>query len=180
MIKIIDLILKKSILKSNKNSDKPFLSEYYYLTQYYSQLIEVNGKNLIRFKDSKDEQNKVLIIADKICNIEIYPFPSSEPQLGKKQIGSMFVFQSDLSRLSAYIILRRIYRYLLMMKKEEAIARPVFVFRKYNRAWQKLFEEIFKEVEQDNRYFAHEALNILEKYLFLLSACDCRWWHNTK
>ncbi|MFQ7323465.1 MAG: hypothetical protein ACLRPC_02910 [Streptococcus sp.] len=59
--------------------------------------------------------------------------------------------------------MRRIYRYL----NNEA-EKPVFLFRKYDRAWKNLFNEIFKEVKKKNpREFDNElVLSLLEKGFF--------------
>lgn len=158
---------KTYILMKNKKSKKPVLSDkYYYISRFYAQLLEINGKNLSKYNESeykeeaKAEQTKAFKISEKICNVEIYPFSSSEPKL--KGIGSTIILNSDLSRLGAYIILRRIYRYL----KDKA-EKSVIIFRKYDSAWEKLFNEIFDEVKQKDQNFDKEiVLSLLEKGFF--------------
>ena len=60
--------------------------------------------------------------------------------------------------MGAYIVLRRIYRYL-----DDNKEKPVIVFRKYDRAWEKLFNEIFKEA----KIFEYKkVLELLEKVFF--------------
>ena len=86
----------------------PDLKDFYYFKNYYKQLL-LKDSNLKPFQQ-EENQNKAIEIANKICNVEIYPFSSSDPKL--KGIGKTILLNSDLSRLSAYIILRRIYRYL--------------------------------------------------------------------
>lgn len=137
------------ILNKNSKSNKPVLSEkYYYVAQYYAQLLGIDGKDLSKFKgesrvENNEECKKAREIAQKICNLEIYPFSCAEPDLGKNGIGETILLNSDLSRLGAYIVLRRIYRYLNKPNKSN---KPVFVFRKYDGAWKKLFKELFEEV----------------------------------
>ena len=132
------------------------LKDYYYLKEYYSQLIQTNQK--LNFKKLKNVKSKVTNIANKICNVEIYPFSCAQPNLGEKGIGGKILLKSDLSRLGAYIVLRSIYRYL-----DDKKEKPVIVFRKYDRAWKKLFNEIFKEA----KIFEYKkVLELLEKVFF--------------
>lgn len=139
------------------------LKDYYYLKEYYSQLIQTNQK--LNFKKLKNVKNKVTNIANKICNVEIYPFSCAQPNLGKDGIGREILLKSDLSRLGAYIVLRRIYSYL-----NDKTDKPVIVLRKYS-AWEELFIEILKEVEkeekQKDKIFEHKkVLKLLEKDFF--------------
>ena len=158
-------------LKKNKNSNNSVLSEeYYYMAQYYAQLLEIDGKNLRKLKDKPGYENtesrkKTRKIAKKICNLEIYPFSCKNPKLGDDGIGKKILLNSDLSRLGAYIVLRRIYKYL--EEKNDKSQKPVFIFRKYDRAWKNLFEKIFKEVKGKNQSFDNElVLSLLEKGFF--------------
>ena len=168
---------KTYILKKDKRSKKPVLSDkYYYISRYYAQLLEINGENLKKYniesEDKKEaqeaqvEQDKAIKISEKICNVEIYPFSSSEPKLEGKGIGNTILLNSDLSRLGVYIVLRRIYRYL-----DNKVEKPVIIFRKYDRAWKELFDKILQEVEEEekqkDRTFEHEkVLNLLEEGFF--------------
>lgn len=168
---------KTYILKKDKRSKKPVLSDkYYYISRYYAQLLEINGENLKKYniesEDKKEaqeaqvEQDKAIKISEKICNVEIYPFSSSEPKLEGKGIGNTILLNSDLSRLGVYIVLRRIYRYL-----DNEAEKPVIIFRKYDRAWKELFDKILQEVEEEekqkDRTFEHEkVLNLLEEGFF--------------
>ena len=165
---------EKYILKPNSNSKKPVLSEkYYYIAQYYAQLLDINGENLSKYNIESDykeeaqaERDKANEISEKICNVEIYPFSSSEPKLDGKGIGNTLLLNSDLSRLGVYIVLRRIYRYL-----DNKAEKPVIIFRKYGSAWEKLFIEIFKktfsEVESSNSEFnTYDLLEKLEENFF--------------
>lgn len=160
-------------LKKNKNSNNSVLSEeYYYIAQYYAQLLEIDGKNLRKLKDKPGYENtesrkKTRKIAKKICNLEIYPFSCKNPKLGDDGIGKKILLNSDLSRLGAYIVLRRIYKYL--EKKNDKSQKPVFIFRKYDRAWKELFKSIFKEAKKEKNNYGFQnqkTLKNLEKLFF--------------
>lgn len=160
-------------LKKNKNSNNSVLSEeYYYMAQYYAQLLEIDGKNLRKLKDKPGYENtesrkKTRKIAKKICNLEIYPFSCKNPKLGDDGIGKKILLNSDLSRLGAYIVLRRIYKYL--EEKNDKSQKPVFIFRKYDRAWKELFKSIFKEAKKEKNNYGFQnqkTLKNLEKLFF--------------
>ena len=140
----------------SKESKTKLLKDYYYFKEYYSQLIQTDQN--LDFKKLKNEKEAVKEIADKICNVEIYPFSCAQPNLGGNGIGGKILEKSDLSRLGAYIVLRRIYRYL-----NDKPEKPVIVFRKYDRGWEKLFKEIFKEAKI-SEYI--KVLELLEKSFF--------------
>ena len=162
------------ILQKNKRSNKPVLSKkYYYIAQFYAQLLGINSGNLSKYNIESDykeeaeaEREKAIKISEKICNVEIYPFSSSEPKLDGKGIGNTLLLNTDLSRLGVYIVLRRIYRYL-----DNKAEKPVIIFRKYDSAWEKLFKEIFKktfsEVESSTSEFnTYDLLEKLEENFF--------------
>lgn len=161
-----DFFEKEYNLKKHKKNKKPVLSEkYYYLAQYYAQLLKIDGKNMRNLKDKRGDENteerkKVRKIANKICNLEIYPFSCKDPKLGDEGIGEKILLNSDLSRLGAYIVLRRIYKYLINENPQNP-QKPLFVFRKYDRAWEKLFNRIFKEVGVEDKF-----LQYLESHFF--------------
>lgn len=139
---------------------------YYYLKKYYSQLIQTNQE--LDFQKLKYKKKEVEEIAKKNCNLEIYPFACKSPNLGKGRTGNKILLNSDLSRLGAYIVLRRIYRYLNGLNDN---TKPIIIFRKYDMAWEKLFINIFDEVkrelERKNQSFENEiVLNLLEKGFF--------------
>lgn len=143
-----------------QKSKKMLLKDYYYLKEYYSHLIQTNQE--LDFKKLKDMKGKVTAIANRICNLEIYPFSCAQPELGEEGVGEKILLHSDLSRLGAYIVLRRIYMYLSI---EEHNEKPIFVFRKYNMAWEKLFKSIFSEITADD-YKTEKVLKILEEIFF--------------
>ena len=141
--------------KENKKK-KELLKDYYYLKEYYSQLIQTNKK--LDFKKLQNKKNEIKDIADKICNLEIYPFSCAQPALGIDGIGKNILLHSDLSRLGVYIILRRIYIYLNSKSEKE---KPAFVFRKYIGAWEELIKTIFDEIgcEDFNKNIIKELEN---------------------
>lgn len=159
----------KTMFKKFKTSDykiynfrkgSPDLKDFYYFKNYFKQLL-LKDSNLKPF-EQEENKNKAIEIANKICNVEIYPFSSSEPKL--QGIGETIILNSDLSRLGAYIILRRIYRYLNSPKKNP---KPIIVLRKYNSAWEKLFNKILEEVKQIEQSFDDRlVLSLLEKGFF--------------
>ena len=163
-----DFFEKKYIFTKNERSKKSVLSEkYYYLAQYYRNLLKIEEGDLSKFKsETENEYTETQInareIAKKMCNLEIYPFSCAEPDLGKGGIGEKILLNTDLSRLGAYIVLRRIYRYL----NNEA-SKPVFIFRKYDNAWKKLFKKLFNEVKKNgNNFKSNELLEVLENHFF--------------
>ena len=143
-----------------QKSKTVLLKDYYYLKEYYSHLIQTNQK--LDFKKLKGMKGKVTAIAKKICNLEIYPFSCAQPKLAEEGVGENILLHSNLSRLGAYIILRRIYMYL---SKEKHTEKPIFVFRKYNIAWEKLFSRIFSKITTGD-YNTKEVMKILEKKFF--------------
>ncbi len=138
------------------------LKDFYYLKKYYSQLIQTNKE--LDFQKLKYKKKEVEEIAKKICNLEIYPFTCKSPNLGQGRIGNKILLNSDLSRLGAYIVLRRIYMYLNSQKENP---KPIIVFRKYDLAWKKLFNKILEEVKKTEKSFDKElVLSLLEKGFF--------------
>lgn len=163
-----DFFEKKYIFTKNERSKKSVLSEkYYYLAQYYRNLLKIEEGDLSKVKyEVENEYTEIQInareIAKKICNLEIYPFSCANPDLGKDGIGEKILLNTDLSCLGAYIVLRRIYRYL----NNEA-SKPVFIFRKYDNAWKKLFKKLFNEVKKNgNNFKSNELLEVLENHFF--------------
>ena len=145
----------------NFRKGSPDLKDFYYFKNYYKQLL-LKDSNLKPFQQVEN-QNKGIEIANKICNVEIYPFSSSDPYLNGG-IGTKIHLNSDLSRLGAYIILRRIYGYLNSPKENP---KPIIVLRKYDRGWEKLFNKILEEVKQTEQSFDKElVLGLLEKGFF--------------
>ena len=134
---------EKYIFKNSNKSDKE-LFPYYYIREYYRQILRMTSSDISKYSN-KDNNNRInaLDIAKKICNVEIYPFSSSEPNLDKKGIGNTIFQNSELSRFGIYILLRRIYKYLQEVEKgKKDTQKPVIIFRKYDKVWRKLLGKI--------------------------------------
>ena len=155
---MFDLKSKFDFKNNSKKSQKNLLENYYYLREYYSQLIQIN--KVLDFIELEGKQNEIEKIAQQICNLEIYPFSCAQPDLGENGIGEKIILNSDLSKLGAFIVLRRIYKYLSDKKSQ----KPVFVFRKYDSAWEKLFRKLFKEAKDED--FANNVMEKLENNFF--------------
>ena len=141
------------------------LIEFYFLKNFYYQLIQ--DKKVPNIKELEGKREQVEKFSKQFCNLEIYPFSGSNPSLKSGEIGYKFINYSDLSRLGIYIILRRVYLYLINKKENEKEQNPIFVLRKYDTAWKNLFEKIFKEVKGKNQSFDNElVLSLLEKGFF--------------
>ena len=141
------------------------LIEFYFLKNFYYQLIQ--DKKVPNIKELEGKREQVKKFSKQFCNLEIYPFSGSNPSLKSGEIGYKFINYSDLSRLGIYIILRRVYLYLINKKENEKEQNPIFVLRKYDTAWKNLFEKIFKEVKGKNQSFDNElVLSLLEKGFF--------------
>lgn len=155
---MFELESKFDFKNKSKKSQKNLLENYYYLREYYSQLIQIN--KVLDFIELEGKQKEIEKIAQQICNIEIYPFSCAQPDLGENGIGEKIILNSDLSKLGAFIVLRRIYKYLNNKESQ----KPVFVFRKYDTAWEKLFRKLFKEAMGED--FANDVMKILEYNFF--------------
>lgn len=141
------------------------LIEFYFLKSFYYQLIQ--DKKVPNIKELEGKREQVEKFSKQFCNVEVYPFSGSDPYLKPGEIGDKFINYSDLSRLGIYIVLRRVYLYLINKKKNEEEQNPVFVLRKYEMAWENLFKKIFKEVKVKNQSFDNElVLSLLEKGFF--------------
>lgn len=138
---------------------------YYYLPEYYKEIVQERPeKGPFIIDISELQNNNAEAIAKKICNLEIYPFSCSQPALGEDGIGEKILLNSNLSRLGAYIVLRRIYQYVADDNETQI---PIFVFRKYDRTWKKLFNKIFLEAEEKSENFkADDFLSKLEENFF--------------
>lgn len=140
------------------------LIEFYFLKSFYYQLIQ--DKKVPNIKELEGKREQVEKFSKQFCNLEIYPFSSSKPYLGSG-IGTKFIDNSDLSRLGIYIVLRRVYIYLINKKENKEEQNPVFILRKYEEAWENLFTKIFEEVKEKNQGFDNGLiLSLLEKGFF--------------
>ena len=141
------------------------LIEFYFLKNFYYQLIQ--DKKVPNIKELEGKKEQVEKFSKQFCNLEVYPFSGSDPYLNPGEIGDKFIKYSDLSRLGIYIVLRRVYLYLINKKENNEEKIPVFVLRKYDKAWKNLFVKIFEEVkEKDKRFDKELVLSLLEKGFF--------------
>ena len=141
------------------------LIEFYFLKNFYYQLIQ--DKRVPNIKELEGKREQVEEFSKQFCNLEIYPFSGSYPYLKSEEIGGKFIDNSDLSRLGIYIVLRRVYIFLINKKENEEEQSPVFILRKYEKAWKNLFIKIFKEVKGKNQSFDNKlVLSLLEKGFF--------------
>ena len=141
------------------------LIEFYFLKNFYYQLIQ--DKKVPNIKELEGKKEQVEKFSKQFCNLEVYPFSGSDPYLNPGEIGDKFIKYSDLSRLGIYIVLRRVYLYLINKKENNEEKIPVFVLRKYDKAWKNLFVKIFEEVkEKDQRFDKELVLSLLEKGFF--------------
>ena len=157
---------EKTYSFSKASSD---LIEFYFLKNFYYQLIQ--DEKLPNIKELEGKREQFEKFSKQFCNLEIYPFSASYPYLKSEEIGGKFIDNSDLSRLGIYIVLRRVYIYLINKKENEKEQNPVFILRKYEKAWKQLFikilEEVEKEEKQNGRSFEHaKVLSLLEKGFF--------------
>ena len=155
---MFDLKSEFDFKNKSKKSQKNLLENYYYLREYYSQLIQIN--KVLDFIELEGKQKEIENIAQQICNLEIYPFSCAQPDLGENGIGEKIILNSDLSKLGAFIVLRRIYKYLYNKESQ----KPVFVFRKYDAAWEKLFRKLFEDAK--GKDFANNVMEKLENNFF--------------
>lgn len=141
------------------------LIEFYFLKSFYYQLIQ--DKKVPNIKELEGKREQVEKFSKQFCNLEVYPFSGSNPYLNPGEIGDKFINYSDLSRLGIYIVLRRVYLYLINKKENNEEKIPVFVLRKYDKAWKNLFMKIFEEVKEKDQRFDKELVpSLLEKGFF--------------
>ena len=151
--------------KYNFSRGSSDLIEFYFLKMFYYQLLQ--DKRVPNIKELEGKREQFEKFSKQFCNLEIYPFSASDPYLGSGKIGTKFIHNSDLSRLGIYIILRRIYKYLINKKEHDEEKFPIFVLRKYYTAWEELFKEIFEEVKEKDQSFDNKlVLSLLEKGFF--------------
>lgn len=159
---------KKYDILVPRNNKNVLSHDYYYLANYYYQLVSKKDVFLEKFNlgENLDECKS---LSKKICNLEVYPFSSSDPQLGKDGFGNKIIeSEDDISCLGAHIILRRIYIYLKNRNKKP---KPIFVFRKYDRAWKIVIVKVLEKiVGQENKKDCEECLKYLENEFFY-----CQW-----
>ena len=117
-------------------------------------------------------------MSKKIVNLEAFPFRSSSPKFakkGNKNAGKRFAnclvkSKSNVSMLSSRIIIWKILEYINNPKDK---VKPVFIIRRFNRAWRPSIENVLIEdfgVEDDKDI---NKINELHKeYFYTLGYLD--------
>ena len=90
---MFELESKFDFKNKSKKNQKKLLENYYYLREYYSQLIQIN--KVLDFIELEGKQKEIEKIAQQICNLEIYPFSCAQPDLGENSIGEKIILNSD-------------------------------------------------------------------------------------
>lgn len=116
-------------------------------------------------------------ISKKVVNLEAFPFRSSTPNFAindedvdaceKRFANCLVKSNSNVSKLSARIIIWKILEYL---NSDGNKAKPVFIFRRFNRAWRPSIENVLKEYfgmdDTDNDTDIDNIINELHEEFF--------------
>ncbi|MDU5508051.1 hypothetical protein [Finegoldia magna] len=157
-------------IKKDKKTPKKYYG--YYLSRYFAQIIisYMHEKTTIQplMKNLSDvEWNKLEEMSKKIVNLEAFPFRSSTPKFtadkekAKKRFANCLVnLDSDVSMLSARIIIWRIVKYLKDINEDINITRPRFVFRRFNTAW---LPSLINVLQDDLSYTKDDSLKLINK-----------------
>ncbi|MDU4731109.1 hypothetical protein [Finegoldia magna] len=163
-------------IKKDKKTPKKYYG--YYLSRYFAQIIisymhektTKHEKTTIQplMKNLSDvEWNKLEDMSKKIVNLEAFPFRSSTPKFtadkekAKKRFANCLVnLDSDVSMLSARIIIWRIVKYLKDINEDINITRPRFVFRRFNTAW---LPSLINVLQDDLSYTKDDSLKLINK-----------------
>ncbi|MCA5587381.1 hypothetical protein [Finegoldia magna] len=164
-------------IKKDKKTPKKYYG--YYLSRYFPQIIisYMNKKEDIQplmQKLKEDEWDKVKQMSTKIVDLEAFPFRSSKPHFAKKTTkdykkrfaNCLVKSTSNVSMLSARIIIWRIVKYLKDINEDINITRPKFVFRRFNTVWlPSLVNALYYDLGYTNNYL--ELIEELHEYFFL-------------
>ena len=185
---IINKEAKSSILHNELDSlhekirkDKKTPKKYYgyYLSRYFPQIIisYMHEKTTIQplMQNLKEDKwDKLEQMSTKIVDLEVFPFRSSTPNFAKKSTkdyekrfaNCLVNLDSDVSMLSARIIIWRIVKYLKDINEDINITRPKFVFRRFNTVWlPSLVNVLYYDLGYTNNYL--ELIEELHEYFFL-------------
>ncbi|MBS5942038.1 MAG: hypothetical protein KIB07_01780 [Finegoldia magna] len=164
-------------IKKDKKTPKKYYG--YYLSRYFAQIIisYMHEKTTIQplMKNLSDvEWNKLEEMSKKIVNLEAFPFRSSTPKFtadkekAKKRFANCLVnLDSDVSMLSARIIIWRIVKYLKDINEDTNITRPKFVFRRFNTAWLPSLKKVLCCDLEFKQGDSEKLINTLDQYFFL-------------
>ncbi|GGG94581.1 hypothetical protein E2558_08540 [Staphylococcus pragensis] len=149
------------------NNQNNLANGHYYLARYYYPMLikkapktntfnqfrkaYLNSEKLNTLQDVKEKIDRI-----KLCNLEVFPFRSQNPQLYSKSedtplIGKELISYNNKTTLfSPRIILRRIA--LSIKHNEENKYKnnfepdiPIFIFRRYEYVWKDLIRRTLKE-----------------------------------
>lgn len=146
----------------------------YYTSNYFNAILSLaNNKKLKKVGDSLSDMSK------NIVNLEAFPFRSSTPNFAidednaKDRFANCLVNSiSNVSMLSARIIIWKILEYINKDKekeedsdKDKVKVRPVFIFRRFNRAWRPSIENVLKKdfIEKNKKDFIEINKDDLEE-----------------
>lgn len=119
-----------------------------------------NDKNI-----KKEDLKNFVEMSKKIVNLEAFPFRSSTPNFAidednaKDRFANCLVnSNSNVSMLSARIIIWKILEYINNPKDN---VKPVFIFRRFNRAWRPSIENVLRKdfVEKYKHVFIEKNKN---------------------
>ena len=132
----------------------------YYTSNYFNAILSLaNNKKLKKVGDSLSDMSK------NIVNLEAFPFRSSTPNFAidednaKDRFANCLVKStSNVSMLSARIIIWKILEYINNPKDN---VKPVFIFRRFNRAWRPSIENVLRKdfVEKYKHVFIEKNKN---------------------
>lgn len=115
--------------------------------------LEENDDLNKQIKEEKEVNKESLTyfvkMSKKIVNLEAFPFRSSTPNFAidednaKDRFANCLVkSNSNVSKLSARIIIWKILEYIINPKDN---VKPVFIFRRFNRAWRPSIENVLRK-----------------------------------
>lgn len=129
-----------------------------------------NDKNI-----NIEDLNNFVKISKKVVNLEAFPFRSSTPNFAindedvdaceKRFANCLVKSNSNVSKLSARIIIWKILEYL---NSDGNKAKPVFIFRRFNRAWRPSIENVLKNdfIKKDKDIDIDKIINELHEEFF--------------
>lgn len=129
-----------------------------------------NDKNI-----KKEDLKNFVEMSKKIVNLEAFPFRSSTPNFAindedvdaceKRFANCLVKSNSNVSKLSARIIIWKILEYL---NSDGNKAKPVFIFRRFNRAWRPSIENVLKNdfIKKDKDIDIDKIINELHEEFF--------------
>ena len=158
--------------KMEKNKKTPKKDYGYYLSRYFPQIIisYMDKEKSIQplMKNLSDaEWNKLEKMSKKIVDLEAFPFRSKLPGFSKTLdinnpsfADSIVDLNSNVSMLSARIIIWRIVKYFKDIDEDINTTRPRFVFRRFNTAW---LPSLINVLQDDLSYTKDDSLKLINK-----------------